>query len=222
MSHKKCPVCGTEMKSIEILKNKLNTANVVEDWSIKVNRADLDIYKCPVCEHGAIDNFLDKEFYTDFSVALGGDIDNVAAINQRSKQFGPMIQFMSDNAPDTESLLEIGSGCGYLLNAAKNKFTKILGVEPSKVEYEISKQVASGCEVINDFFSSALNIKNRFSAFIATMVFEHIPDIGDAIRYAYDVLKDDGIGFITVPNGQRAFRGGVTMIYIPSICTIFH
>lgn len=205
---KRCPICGAEMKEVEILTGKLNTPNVVNDSTLKVNRADLTVYRCPVCEHGAIDNFLDEEFYYDFSVALGGEADDDAAVNQRSKQFEPMIDFMAEYSPNTDRLLEIGSGCGYLLNASKRKFMNALGVEPSKAEYDISTKVAPECDIINDFFNSGLEIKDKFSAFIATMVFEHIPDVVDAINYAHDLLVEDGVGFITVPNGQRAFLGG--------------
>lgn len=204
---RKCPVCGAEMKEVEILTGKLNTANVVRDSAEKVNRADLTLYKCPECEHGAIDNFLSDEFYTDFSVALG-DIDNEAAVNQRSKQFDPIIDFMVQNSPNTDSILEIGSGCGYLLRAAKRKYINILGVEPSKIEYDISVNVAPDVKIINDFFSPELGLKGKFSAFVATMVFEHIPDVAAVMKYAYDLLINDGVGFITVPNGQRTFSGG--------------
>lgn len=205
---KKCPICGFEMQEIQTLFGKLNTANVVNNYSDKVNRADLIIYKCPVCNHGAINNYLDDEFYTDFSVALGGDADNEAAINQRSKQFEPIIDFMVDKSPNVDSILEIGSGCGYLLKAAKKKYLKVLGVEPSKTEYDISVKVAPDVKIVNDFFSPKLGLKEQFSAFIATMVFEHIPDVTVAMEYAYNLLIDNGIGFITVPNGQRSFFGG--------------
>lgn len=205
---KKCPVCGETMRKVETLARKLNTANVVDDCAVKVNRADLTVYKCPACEHGAIDDFLDEEFYADFSVALGGDVNDEAAVNQRSRQFDSMIGFMAERSPDTDSFLEIGSGCGYLLKAAKRRFSYVLGIEPSKTEYEVSTKIAPECNIINDFFYSGLGIKDKFSAFMATMVFEHIPNVVDAIRYAYELLVEGGVGFITVPNGQRSFSGG--------------
>lgn len=208
---KKCPVCCCEMKPVHKMKGKLNTANVVNSLNDKVNRADLILYQCPSCSHGAIDNFLDDEFYTDFSVALGGNIVDDAAINQRSLLFEPMIEFIANNSPNTDSILEIGSGCGYLLKSAKNKYSKVVGVEPSKTEYDVSVKVAADCEIRNGFFSSSLGLKEKFSAFIATMVFEHIPDIRDAMKYAYSLLIDKGVGFVTVPNGQRMFMGGVLL-----------
>ena len=204
---KKCPICDSTMNEVQELKGKLNTANVVSSLEDKVNRTNLMIYKCPKCNHGVIDNFLDDEFYTDFSVALGDDIDE-AAVNQRSQKFDSMIEFLAEKSPNCDGIIEIGSGCGYLLNAAKKKFVRVLGVEPSKTEYDISVKVAPNCEIINDFFGSNLDINENFSAFIATMVFEHIPDVVDAMKYVYDLLIDGGVGFITVPNGQRAFRGG--------------
>lgn len=205
---KKCPICGSEMQEIQTLFKKLNTANVVNDYSDKVNRTDLTIYKCPACNHGAIDDFLDDEFYTDFSVALGGDATNELKADQRSKQFEPIIDFLAENSPNTDSILEIGSGCGYLLKAAKKKYLNVLGVEPSKTEYDISVNVSPDVKIINDFFGPALNLKEKFSAFVATMVFEHIPDVATTMGYAYDLLIDNGVGFITVPNGQRTFLGG--------------
>lgn len=202
-----CPICGNEMMMKEVLKNKRNTSNVVDDYKID-KRTDLKFYCCPVCGHGSINNVLDDGFYQDFSVALVGT-DDETINNYRASKYKPFIERLVQLAPDTDSIFEIGSGCGYLLKAAREKFNHVLGIEPSKKEYAVSKDIAPNCEVINNFFAPSLEIEGEYSAFVSTMAFEHIPNVRESMQYAFDLLKYGGVGLIQVPNGQRTANQGV-------------
>lgn len=203
----KCPICGENMNLKEVLRNKRNTSNVVQDYNTD-KRDDLGFYVCPVCDHGRINDVLDEGFYQDFSVALVGT-DDEATNNYRASKYKPFVEKLAKLAPDTDSIFEIGSGCGYLLKAAMEKFSKVLGVEPSEKEYEVSTEIAKGCMVINDFFMPSLNLERGYSAFVATMVFEHLPDPKESMLYSYEILKNGGVGLIQVPNGQRTVNQGV-------------
>lgn len=210
----KCPICESGMVLKEILKDKRNTSNVVSDYFID-KRDDLKFYCCPVCGHGRINDILEDGFYQDFSVALVGT-DDEAANNYRASKYKPFIERLAKLAPDTDSILEIGSGCGYLLKAAKERFTKVLGVEPSETEYKVSKEIAPNCEIRNEFFTPSLKLEKNFSAFVATMVFEHLPDVRESMQYSFDVLKNGGGGAHTgsewTENRQsgRLLRGVLT------------
>ncbi len=211
---RKCPVCGAITSAYEVLPNKINTANVVRSFNANVNLVDLTFYHCDQCGHGFIDNFLDSEFYEDFSVAMIGLKEgDKPIVDSRAAEFERMIAMLKDVSDDMESLLEIGSGGGYLLLEAKKHYRTVMGVEPSKKETEVAR--AKGLNIINDFFSPSLNIKERFSAFISTMVFEHIPDVRESMLYAYELLKEGGAGVIQVPNGQRTFFGKVDFDVYP-------
>lgn len=211
---KMCPVCGTMTKVFEILPHKINTANVVRAFNTNVSVVDLPFYHCEQCGHGFIENFLDSEFYEDFSVAMIGLKEgDKPIVDSRAAEFERMITALKNVNKDTEALLEIGSGGGYLLLEAAKHYKAVLGVEPSKKETEVAR--AKGLNIINDFFSPALNIKERFSAFISTMVFEHIPDVRESMCYAYDLLKEGGAGIVQVPNGQRTFLGKVDFDIYP-------
>ncbi len=211
---RKCPVCGAETSVFEMLPNKINTANVVRSFDAKVSLVDLAFYHCDQCCHGFIDNYLDSEFYEEFSVAMIGLKEgDKPIVDSRAAEFERLIAKLKQVGKDTASLLEIGSGGGYLLQEARKHYKKVLGVEPSKKETEVAR--AKGLEIINDFFSPKLAIKERFSAFISTMVFEHIPDVQEAMLYAYDLLAEGGVGIVQVPNGQRTFCGKIDFDIYP-------
>lgn len=189
---KECPVCKARMDQKEVFRDKLNTSNVVDDYQF-MKRSDFVFYQCPVCGHGVIQDVLDQGFYTDFSVALVG-ADDKAASNYRAAKYRPFVQKLAELAVDTDRIVEIGSGCGYLLKAAKEKFTQVLGVEPSGRECAVSRDIAPDCEIINDYFSPSLCLEKNVSAFAATMVFEHLPNIKEAMSYSFEFLKNGGGG----------------------------
>lgn len=59
------------------------------------------------------------------------------------------------------------------MQEAVNFYKRCVGIEPSDIECKIAKE--SGCNVINTYFDE--NFSGRdYSAFIATQVFEHLPN----------------------------------------------
>lgn len=198
----KCIICGNEMAICEVLENKTNTPNVMKKY-MKVDKHNITFYHCENCGHGYIENALSDSFYEEFTVALDDKADNNQK-NTRSAGFDRIInRLLEITGGDNESILEIGSGRGYLLKKALEKFKYGLGVEPSKVEAEVAKKM--NLNIIEDFFGRQNMIDRKFSSFVSTMVFEHLPDPKEAISYVYELLKDGGSGIIQVPNAQRTY-----------------
>lgn len=77
-----------------------------------------------------------------------------------------------------------------LIDVEGKYFEEILGIEPSKVQYEIGKN--QGKNIINSYFSCNLNLKLGFSAFASTAVFEHIETIVESLEYAFELLETGG------------------------------
>lgn len=109
-----------------------------------------------------------------------------------------MVQLTSDN----EKLLDIGCGQGTLMELALGMFDDAVGVEPSKAECAMAEE--RGLKVFNSYFDSTFPYSD-FSAFIMTQVLEHISDPKSLLNAAYDILKDNGIGYIDVPNGYNIY-----------------
>jgi cyclopropane fatty-acyl-phospholipid synthase-like methyltransferase len=191
------------MNICERVFNKTNTPNVMKNYVKDVAKCDITFYRCPNCSHGYIENILAEDFYEEFTVALDDKTDEHRE-NVRNAGFERIInRLLEITGGDNESILEIGSGRGYLLKQALNHFEYGLGIEPSRVEAKVAEDL--GCDVLVDFFGRENKIDRKFSSFVSTMVFEHMPNPKEAISYAYDLLKDGGSGVIQVPNAQRTY-----------------
>lgn len=202
----RCPVCNNRMLKKENLKEKTNTPNVLSEIGENVQGVDLQLYQCPYCGHGTIDNILSENFYEEFTVAID-DKQVFSDTNVRNARFEKFLTRLIEIGKNRNSLLEVGSGYGCLLKTAMDFYKNVVGVEPSKLEAEIAKKM--GLTIICDYFTSEIVFEKQFSAFISTMVFEHLPNPREAIKHIYDNLEYDGVGMIQVPNGQRAFSNGI-------------
>jgi len=94
--------------------------------------------------------------------------------------------------------MDIGSGAGYFLNKASESGYQTLGLEPSKVVRE---------GAIKDFGLdikdiSELHKMEENSADVITMwhVLEHVYELNKDVKRMLEVLKDDGVLIVAVPN----------------------
>lgn len=198
----KCVICGCEMRKVESLK-KTNTPNIMKEYVKDVEQVAVSFYRCEFCGHGMIDDILSTDFYEEFTVAID-DNNQENRKNERTSGVDRIVnRLLEINNGEKESILEIGSGRGFLLNRAMDFFDYGLGVEPSRVEAEAAK--ALGLNILVDYFEPRLKIDRKFSSFVSTMVFEHLPNPKEAVVYAYELLKDGGSGLIQVPNAQRSY-----------------
>jgi len=108
-----------------------------------------------------------------------------------------------DNLKRTSRWLDIGSGPGLFLNAAKYLDKLSVGIEPSKTAYSFSQR--SGNVVFNDFFDehSSKELINNFGKFDAihiSEVLEHVPNPVTFLAHVSQVLTPNGYVVIVVPN----------------------
>lgn len=89
-------------------------------------------------------------------------------------------------------VLDVGSGSGaffefyHELGAAY-----ILGIEPSKINCEISRKISPDVQVINAGLLET-DLKEEFDAVFAVMVFEHLADLSKAYEKIRSLLKKGG------------------------------
>lgn len=99
------------------------------------------------------------------------------------------------------TLLDIGSGHGYLLEAAQNSGLSVLGIEPSKQMFKALK-VKYPNKVFHGTFAQFISKKRRvrFDFITASHVIEHFPDPFLFLAQVVPMLKPNGILFIETPN----------------------
>ncbi len=96
-------------------------------------------------------------------------------------------------------ILEIGSGFGYNLAYIKSKSDcNVEALEPSKsaVDFLATEYAIKGyCTTLEDFKSD-----KKYDVIIMCHVLEHFEDPKNALRICFDLLKENGLIWIEVPN----------------------
>jgi len=96
-------------------------------------------------------------------------------------------------------LLDIGSGKGEFLAAAKKRGWEVFGIEPSKEFADFAKD-KYGLDNINPDLKKANLPSEYFDVVTLNMVLEHVDEPHELVSEAERVLKKSGILFIEVPN----------------------
>jgi 2-polyprenyl-3-methyl-5-hydroxy-6-metoxy-1,4-benzoquinol methylase len=94
-------------------------------------------------------------------------------------------------------ILDVGCGTGDFLAYCKNKNFDVCGVEPNKNANAIS---TSKLHQTVFFDISELPKKTKFDVITLWHVLEHIPKLNEYISILKDLLNDDGLLIIAVPN----------------------
>ena len=106
--------------------------------------------------------------------------------------------------PNEIDILEYGMGWGYWSNIAKALNFNVKGFEISKSRIINAKK--KQIETINDLKKLK---ENKFDFIYSFAVFEHIPNPKETLELLKNLLKDNGLIYIYVPNGlfiERTFK----------------
>jgi len=185
----KCPVCNRyDIKKIYEHKH-LFFANHETPF-------DLVISLCDAChflfQSSAYSKKYDKiisEVYSNFYKSENFIFPNRTEDNQKA------LEIIISNFPsDVINILEIGSNRGDLLYMIKEKkaHVNILGIEPTKF-YDLK------VPTVNSFFKKEL-FSNKFDVIILQHVLEHIKNPKEIIKDIRELLNEDGILYVEVPN----------------------
>lgn len=205
----KCRVCGSicyELEKVhECRAEAIRSLLKKEPYTMKKDTVLL--YECSRCGHVQSDFLLNADYYEEYEDGNGA-LQYYGDRRVLDQQFSKLKTY----ADSAETLIEIGCGGGHALEVAKNYFPECTGVEPSEREIRVAKNLLGGgtnLQLICAYFDRSLNLKNSYDAFCAFQVFEHMEQLQEAVGYAYDILKEGGVGLINVPNGQQIFEEGL-------------
>lgn len=96
------------------------------------------------------------------------------------------------------ALLEIGSACGFFLEAARQRGWKPCGVELSKGGADYSRE-RFGLEVYNCDISEAGLKPGSFDCIVTIHTLEHVFDPGAVIRVCAGLLRPEGVIVVEIP-----------------------
>lgn len=193
--HKNCIVCGNE---------NLPTALELKDYSI--SKEDFSLAKCSNCQfvftqdipdETSIGPYYQSEAYISHSNTKKGLINSLYHIvrNWMLMSKRTLISRLSPN----KRILDVGSGTGYFLDFMKKSDYEVLGVEVD----EAARTFAAdnfGLTIHSPSKLLSNGIEEKFGAITMWHVLEHVHD-PDAYFQAYqNLLSENGILAIAVPN----------------------
>jgi 2-polyprenyl-3-methyl-5-hydroxy-6-metoxy-1,4-benzoquinol methylase len=183
-----CPVCGAGTTQAPLLR-----------------KLGLEIVRCADCgmvySRTVLDRRNDRAFYEETAFQSAylqlKRNDDYAALERLKARY--IVQMALQHAPDARSLLEIGSGAGRLLSAARDAGLSVLGVEANAGFAAESR--ALGHEVLEGWFPEVLEMtRGPFDVVAMLDVLEHCLDPRGFLRAVAARLAPNGVIVIQVPN----------------------
>jgi 2-polyprenyl-3-methyl-5-hydroxy-6-metoxy-1,4-benzoquinol methylase len=99
-----------------------------------------------------------------------------------------------------KSILEVGSGLGYLTYALNKSGYNCFGVDISKSAVNFSKTEFGDFYICNDIFKFLDNTNNKFDLIVVNEVIEHLENPKDFIQNLFYKLEIGGKILFTTPN----------------------
>lgn len=127
-------------------------------------------------------------------------IFNGLAEHHRDQNYLEDLGIIEDIKPKG-NFLDIGTNIGFFLRHTCGKKWNVFGVEPSPTLSDMARKYF-GLNVKTAYLDEANFQDNFFDVVTMTDVFEHIVDPKNILLQIRRVLKEDGILFIKVPNGN--------------------
>lgn len=163
-----CRVCLSQMNYVETLARKSPRGCILHSQPESSKLVDIKMYRCPNCSHVQIDYEMDNNLYTEYE--MEGDSQDVSQIGRFPlvliDYYDQCFEKLSEYVNSHNLVLDIGCGVGTLMYYERKYFKKVLGIEPSKAECKIARK--NGHWVINDFFTSSLELEYLFSTLTDT------------------------------------------------------
>ena len=206
------------MHTCNICENSINL--IMNNHPGYVKGTSYDIYECKVCKTrsavGEVNLETDLNRVYDLIYNNGKKVPGYnryfSLANNILKQEKPFEWLASQgleywhvrnhlllSSQDSDKILEIGCGFGYLTYAMKKSNYNAIGIDLSKEVIEMA-QAQFGEGFSNDKIQDFIQKKEKFDLIILTEVIEHIPDPIELIMECKKILSQNGAIFITTPN----------------------
>jgi len=191
----KCPVCNS---------TKLEFKQTIKDYSI--TQETFNLVECLQCKlqitspqpsEENIGKYYQSEEYISHSDSKKGII-NAVYHRIRSITLNSKLELINSYSKPG-NLLDIGCGTGYFLKKCQENGWRITGTEPDQGAREKSKQITG-----KEIYASINDIKaiKEFNVITLWHVLEHIHDPVKTLLKIKELLKDEGILIIAVPNHE--------------------
>lgn len=193
----KCPIC--ENNDTEIVFAK------------KDSDRDLVNVICKNCSLVYINPQPSKEYYDQFHQVDFLNNKSITKVEDRKFKLKgrnleikeSIVSFLKEFLQDGQNILDIGCGFGVLLNLLKkNNNINVFGIELNNLEVEAAKEYFN-LDLFHgslEQFCLSVENKNKFDIIIMHHTFEHLPNPSEILEQIKELLKENGLLHIAVPN----------------------
>jgi 2-polyprenyl-3-methyl-5-hydroxy-6-metoxy-1,4-benzoquinol methylase len=139
------------------------------------------------------------------------------------KRFEELLSILRENRVDltNKSVIDVGCGNGLFLKILSENYIlgNQTGMEYVNAAIEVAGKINPGPEYVLH------NIENsfprKFDAVFCTEVLEHIPNPGKAMKNMLEMLNNNGVLILTVPNGRLDQYEGHINFWSPESWRVF-
>ncbi len=194
-----CPLCGGD--DFHVISHEMQ------------HTLDLDTVICKSCSYVFTNPIPEKSiyesFYTEAYAGYYGHLSPRSPHGQQglvSESLNQKLNWISEiDSFKGKRLLEVGPGQGSFLSLAQRKGADVLGIEPSPEFYKVLQEDNIPC-VCGSLDQFSPEIIGHFDIVVMFHVLEHFYDPNTAMDQVWELLNDDGLFILEVPNILKPFR----------------
>ena len=144
----------------------------------------------------------DRDHRKYYSEEYGYRSDEAGHFAENERHIESVLRWVMGHLPKTEglTLLEVGCNAGFLLRKFEEKGIDVFGIEPNREAVEFARHVNELSEVELSMLEDVEGEGRLYDAVILIQTFEHLADPLRGLAKIKDLLKEDGLLFIEVPN----------------------
>jgi SAM-dependent methyltransferase len=196
LENRKCPVCNSENKEIvftQIFNDILGISLDKFEQNITICKDCGMVYTTPFITDEELNNYYSH--MSNYEHTQYEDNYSTEDKNKSKRQFEYIKKFIKNH----KKVLEIGCATGYLLSIFKKDGFDVLGLEPSAKNKQIAKEIYD-VEIETRFLDKGGLERRKFDIVILSHVAEHLKYPFDIFKNIRNILTDDGLLFIEVPD----------------------
>lgn len=191
---KACPVCsGADSTNIITLKDHSISG---ETFHISQCKTCGFRYTNPIPSEDTIGKYYQSENYISHSDTNKGIINKLYHL-VRKQSLKSKLKLVNQASKEKGTILDIGCGTGYFLQACKEDGWKIDGMEPDPGARAIAEKNTSQT-LHHEIFS--IQGEKKYDVITLWHVLEHVHKLNESIQHIHKLLKDNGRLIIAVPN----------------------
>jgi len=193
-----CPVCGCAQKRQLYVQNfRNNEISLMEKYNVAVCKKCGFIYADNIPPQAEFDNYYARMSKYEFNNNSG------AVPAENMAHFRKIVNFLIPHIKHPcAKILDIGCSTGALLSVLKTRgYRDLEGIDPSPSCAKAAKKIY-GINVTSNNIASYKG-KEKFGLVILSSVFEHLVDLKAPMQKIHNLLDENGLVFLEVPDTER-------------------